>query len=371
MSRFGLIVFLTLLTTSASFACSVPVCRYALEHWHPARYDLIVYHRGTLTPADRDALHRIESAVRGGNVRVVDADLDGSIDANLRSIWERDAKDQPLPRVILRFPESGPKIPSVWTGPLSTDPAVLFSSPARSGVFDRLTAGYAGTVILLLSGDVAQDDAARAFLKRELPRIAQQIKLPAPTDEGPQIMSELPVRIEFPVVEVERNREEFLTRLLLNSEVGLSVVRGPIVFPVFGRGRALCSVHDKDLRDPIELQRSLEFLCRECSCQVKELNPGVDLLIAGNWDIIFEAERGPPPRTIAVAAENRPAEKWDAASMARSPPPAGYEAAEIEADTTNPHRRSALLRFGIAAGFVLVLVTGYWAMRGRRDPPAS
>src|SRR5256885_7319204 len=46
-----------------------------------------------------------------------------------------------------------------------------------------------------------------------------------------------------------------LFRSLLNSEEGLGDVKGPIAFPVFGRGRALCSLHDKDLTNPSELQR--------------------------------------------------------------------------------------------------------------------
>ena len=40
-----------------------------------------------------------------------------------------------------------------------------------------------------------------------------------------------------------------------------------------------------------------EFLCGACSCQVKEQNPGFDLLLSTNWaEALFgEDSDGPPP----------------------------------------------------------------------------
>lgn len=372
MSRFGLVFFVSILMTVPSFACSMPVFRYALEHWQPSRYELIVYHRGPLTPSDREAVGRFESAAGAANARVIDADLDARLDDSVRAIWEREGKVQTLPRVYLRYPEAGPQISSIWSGPLSTEPTSLLTSPCRLEVFDRLSTGNAGVVILLLSGEPTADDVARDLLRRELPRIARGIKLPAPTDEGPQVASELPLRIEFPIVEVARTPgEDLFVRLLLGSEEGLPEVKGPIAFPVFGRGRALCSLHGKDLREPSELQRSMEFLCRECSCQVKELNPGIDLLLAANWDLIFEAKRGPQPRVIAVSAETRSSEAREHKGEVRSPPPHGYPAAEIETRESALPSRSRLLRIGTIGAAALVLLTGYWVLRSRRAPPAT
>jgi hypothetical protein len=258
---------------------------------------------------------------------------------------------------------------------LSTDPNTLFDSPARRAVFDRLTAGHAGVVVLLLSGNTTADQAARDLLRTELPRIASRIDLPRLTEDGPQVQSELPLWIDFPVVEVPRTpAENFLVRILLGSEDGLADIRGPIAFPVFGRGRALCSLHGKDLTNPAELQRSLEFLCKACSCQVKELNPGVDLLIAADWEIVFDAERGPPARVVATkgppSAEARAHSAGEAtAADLRSAPPAGYSAAELDPALRQPTARAPLLRLGTAVAGLLVLVTGFWAFRGRRSPP--
>src|SRR5207244_3277857 len=53
--------------------------------------------------------------------------------------------------------------------------------------------------------------------------------------------------------------------------------------------------------------KATEFLCRDCSCQVKELNPGVDLLIAADWNHIFDemfkvAEAPPAPIDMLTSA---------------------------------------------------------------------
>jgi hypothetical protein len=263
------------------------------------------------------------------------------------------------------------------SGVLNSDQfAALLESPARLAVFDRLTSGWAAVVVLLHSGDAKADQEARELLKRELPRIAGKIDLPARTEEGPQIQSALPLRVGFPVVEVSRtDGEAAFVRLLLGSESGLDKVTGPIVFPVFGRGRALCALHGDDLKSAQGLRQSLEYLCRACSCDVKELNPGLDLLIAGDWDVIFTAEIGPSPRTVPItsprAAEPRAFHSEGVASSElRSAPPTGYSAVEVDGESS-PHRR-AWLRYGTVAAGILVVVTGIWALRGRRaNPPES
>jgi len=374
MVRFGLTLAACLLTGLPSFASSVPVFRYALEQRQPGRYELIVYHRGPLSPADGAALRELTGTARNTNVRVTVADLDLRTDPDLLQIWERDGKGVALPRLVLRFPGSKPEVPSVWSGPLTGD-ALPFDSPARRAVFDHLTNGNAAVVVLLLSGDGPADAAARTWLRAELPRIAARIQLPEPTADGPQVQSELPMRLEFPVVELPRTGEESLfVRVLLGSDDGLEHVKGPIAFPVFGRGRVLCSLHDNDLNDTAKLRRSLEFLCGPFSFEVKEQNPGMDLLVAGNWDRIFDVQRGPAPRVVTAdglpIAKTRPTARILAApAQFRSAPPAGYAAGEMEPGDHSSARRP-WLRIGTVAAAGLVLLMLLWALRGRR-PPAS
>jgi hypothetical protein len=86
----------------------------------------------------------------------------------------------------------------------------------------------------------------------------------------------------------------------------------------------------------------------------------------------FDVEIGPPPRVVAkdgsATPKGRGAIGTDAtAADLRSPPPAGYSAAELRPAADQPTRRSPLLRLATLAAGVVVVITGYWAFRGRRS----
>ena len=116
------------------------------------------------------------------------------------------------------------------------------------------------------------------------------------------LQSDLPLLVNFPVVRLERAAlaEGPFVRMLLNSEPELGKVQGPIAFPIFGRGRLLCSLHGDDLSAG-RLGDVARFLRAACSCRVKELNPGVDLLMAADWDDMLAH----PPTTILAGAGGR------------------------------------------------------------------
>jgi hypothetical protein len=335
MRRFGPVLIAVLAYAGDARPCSVPVFRYALENWAPSKYELLYVHDSRAV--DRPDPDALRARFKNANLTARLVDVAAEVDAATRKL----VGTEPKPGLILRYPDAGEQIPAAWRG-ASGDR--IATSPARRKLIDRLKSGYAGVVVLLLSGDKEQDAAARSFLADQLPRIAGRVELPKPSDEGPQIMWDAPVRVEFPVVEVERNTDEdVFVQILLGSEDGLRAVTGPIAFPVFGRGRALCSLHGRDLEKPSELLRSLEYLCKACSCQVKELNPGLDLLLATDWQTPVE-----PPDVER-----------------RSPPPAGYETVEVVTEDETPTRPS---RYVLALAVAAVIVTGLWVLLSRRRP---
>lgn len=65
---------------------------------------------------------------------------------------------------------------------------------------------------------------------------------------------------------------------------------------MFGRGRALAALSGGDLSADV-IESASRFLTGACSCEVKELNPGKDLLLAADWDSIFEEALPPEERT--------------------------------------------------------------------------
>lgn len=281
-------------------ACSIPVFRYALERWKPSRYDIVVYHRGPLSDAERKAVKEIEKLIRNANAEVILVDLDGSREPQLKALWKKHGGDAKLPHVLVRFPEADAATPLAWSGPL--DPAKiepLLDSPLRQEIVRGFFRGESAMFVMLESGDAEADDAAEKLLTTEITKLEKTLEIPPVTKEGPQVRSELPVRIGFGFLKVSRknSREAAFIDLLMRCEEDLDKAKGPIVFTFFGRGRVLTALHGKDLKAK-ELEEIGRFICGACSCQVKELNPGVDLLFSVKWDDFLEIEIGPAPRQV-------------------------------------------------------------------------
>ena len=140
-------------------------------------------------------------------------------------------------------------------------------------------------------------------------------------------------------------------RLLLSSEAGLEKTKAPLVFPIFGRGRVLGGLEVKAK----EIEEAARFLCGACSCQVKELNPGVDLPGDGN-------ETG---RTAGTAD----AEEVPAVAATRAPKiPPGLPSTSIESparkEEAAPCTRCRLWLWGEATAGAVALLFGAWAAAG-------
>jgi hypothetical protein len=325
--------------------CTIPVFRYALERWRPSAYELVLFHRGPLPPPAAALLEKLQNVAGTANLEVTPVDLAADTDREMRQLWEKQETRRPLPWLVLRYPGSGDKTASAWAGQLTEDNVeALLTSPARQRLVRRLVRGDA--VWLLLDGeDAAANDKAEALLRRELRRLERQIELPEQSKDGPQMRLALPLRVSFAVLRLSRSdrAEQPFVRLLTNADDGLAAVRGPVALPVFGRGRVLCALHGKQLA-AAEVERAARYLCGECSCQTKELNPGVDLLLAADWEQLLEAasaEPVPPPTTEAVPV-----------------------AAEAAAAPSGERRFWLWVGTVLAAG--LVVVTGVWALASRK-----
>jgi hypothetical protein len=277
MSRLLLLVLSgAALTPPVERTCNIPVFRYALERWQAAPYDVIVFHRGPLNDEARAALNVLRQA--GANLEVDRVDVTEPLPPKRKALLDRTKLEAPC--IVAVFP--GSEIVA-WSGPLTSEAAGrLADSPARREIARRLLEGESAVWLLLESGDRVRDDAAAGTLGAELKKLEQSLKVPAHAPDDPPLLSEVPVRVGFSVYRLARTdaAEASLVTMLLNSETGLE---GPIVFPIFGRGRALWAMTAKGLT-PTNIEEAGTFLIGACSCEAKELNPGVDLLFAADWE---------------------------------------------------------------------------------------
>jgi hypothetical protein len=292
-------------------ACSTPVFRYALERWEPDTYIL-----EARLPAQPSA-----------DIKAALAELQGREDLNV-VVRELPAGDEPA-SLKLRYPHAPPTHPAVLTLPATKESVALIAeSPARAEVVKRLLAGETAVFLFLESGNAEKDKTVLERLERIIGDLEKNLELPAQAPADTLVEGETPnneLKIDFSVVRVKRDdpKEKVLIEALLGSEPDLHDLKGPMTFPVFGRGRSLYAIVDKGINAEV-LYEAGAFMTGACSCQVKAQNPGVDLPMAGAWDSIFkdavyEEVELPPLTSIKIGDEPETEEPTDVSEEPMEP----------------------------------------------------
>jgi len=291
------VLFLTVCTLAASVAvaCNVPVFRYALERWPADPYELVVLHEGALSAEDLAHVEALKNAdidaKTPANFNVRTIAIGETNDTVLREAWQKHAAgDEPL--LVTLYPRNAQEVPDriVSVHPLSRKTAErVIDSPVRQQLVKRLLSGDSAVWVFVPCGDKAQDEAALERLRVEVKKNEQSLKLPPQEEleEDDLFQPENPIelRLGFSIITLDRNdpSESLFLKMLMGSEPDLEALNEPMAFPVIGRGRVLYALVGKGIfRDTVAM--ASRFVVGPCSCQVKEQNPGFDLLLAVDWN---------------------------------------------------------------------------------------
>lgn len=308
MKRYPCSLLAVLLCSVAAIACNVPVFRYALERWPADLYEVVVVHEGPLGQEDRGRLELLEQSqsesIVSANFKARAVDVSSTQDQQLIELWKEQGEEgQPMMAVF--YPRNAREVPDrlVGTSPFN-DEAIgrLVDSPVRQAVAKKLLEGDSAVWIFVPSGHAEQDETALKTLKEQIKKNEQELELP-PQDEieaDEFFRAETPIelRIGFSIVTLDRAdpKEQHLLQMMMGSEPDLESLDEPMAFPVIGRGRVLYALVGRGIfRDTIAMASS--FVVGPCSCQVKDQNPGFDLLMAVDWDDELGGEviSDPPP----------------------------------------------------------------------------
>lgn len=336
-------------------ACTVPVFRYALERWPADNYQVTIYHRGPLSKEDKAIVDWLkgraldERLPANLTVRTVDV---SSLQAGDRARSRKLPED--MPSIAVEYPAAGPRAGVIWSGRLSREAArALVDSPARRKMAEGILAGDCVVWVLVESGDKEKDETARNVLEAQLRRLEPTLKLPQivsysglpDTDAADRPRPGIPLRLSFSLVRVSRDdpAEEILLQMLLRSESDLHKYAGrPMAFPVFGRGRVLYALVGRGI-DKANVEKACVFLTGPCSCQVKEQNPGTDLLLAANWTTAASPGSAPQPPILTGLPQ-------PSAPTTSRPAPG----AAAEEESAHALLRNVLLAAGAVLGLVAV-----------------
>jgi hypothetical protein len=298
---FSVLCVLSQMFSQTAHACSVPVFRYALERWQPDRYVAVLFHDGELTKQQEALLDRLSGSKEtpGGpaNVEIVAVDTSKPFDddESLTALWKvhaKKAKQADDPWLVVRFPEESSFDEDIWSGPL-TKKAVdaIRVSPIRTEIAKRLLSDDSIVWLVIESGNKEADAKFVKRLTGDLKLLQKKLKLPEldPADDKYLSADGPALKLAFSVLTVSRTdtRETILLDSILYDDPNMpaderKLLAGPLAVPIFGRGRALAVMPAARVL-PAVLTDAAGFLCGPCSCQVKQQNPGWDLLIATDW----------------------------------------------------------------------------------------
>jgi hypothetical protein len=259
------------------------VFRYALEQWPADSYRIEIIHSG---PLEGEAKAAADLLVKYGEDEAVSMNLTLSF---TRSPGEETGARQPYVNVY--HPSDLDRKQPVWGDMLSRQAVErIVDSPSRRAVVNLLTKGISAVWLFLPCGDEKKDTEAFTVLEKELAKLQGTIELPgdpmADTWNENDLGKGPSLDISFSAVRIDRNdrAEEFFIKSLLRVEADLPNFLGqPMAFPVFGRGRVLYALAGKGINTDT-IKEACAFITGPCSCLVKELNPGVDLLMRADWE---------------------------------------------------------------------------------------
>ena len=283
----------------AGNACQVPVFRFALERWDADAYTVAVVSSsedGALTSSEKEVVRFLETASEDGgltaNVAVRTAGGSGV------EVGES--------RMELYYPQKirGLEVSPIWTGALTMQNArLIMDSPVRREFVKRLLTGESATWLLVRSGDAEKDRGAAEALTQFAASAKDVLKIPEGVigrgefegsgftgDPDNVLRSDVPLQIAFSFIEIDRAdpAEAVFLQMLLNIEDDLGELASePMAFPVFGRGRVL----EPLVGAGVTRENALDYagyVCGACSCEMKDQNPGLDLLVAADWNAALE-----------------------------------------------------------------------------------
>ena len=275
---------LFVLSPSSAYACSTPVFRYAMERWPADYYEGVLIHKGPLADDDPASVLLQGEQAEFLNLRVSPIDLASSAADEVTGLLGGPVPET-LPALVLWYPWNKGRAAPFWSGQFTPSTVkTLIQSPKRQELAQRLTDGQTAVWIFIESGNAGKDKAALQLLNQELDAAMKELE-----EMAPELAEELEMpglSYEFSVLPVSRSdpKEKMFLEMLLNSEPDLDEYTDePIVFPTFGRGRALFALVGEGINTD-NLREAIAFITGPCGCEVKMLNPGVDLLMAENWD---------------------------------------------------------------------------------------
>lgn len=334
-------------------ACTIPVFRYALDRWNPDPYVLEVPFQLALKP-EVDRVLRSLRASTAANLKIEPVEKGSGLvlHSPWKQTWEAEATSSA---------EFADQL-TAWV-----------DSPVRRELATRILKGDSVVWVLVGTGETAQDAATADWVNQRLNYLQRVAFLPPqdPTDPSSQLGPGPALKLSFSLLKT--SRQEPAESALLDQLLGKRLEefrkdQRPWLAAVFGRGRVLGAWPAEELdRDGVD--EACLFLLGACSCQVKEQNPGWDLLLAVDWESRLKEAAAEP----VVASPEAPPSSQEPPSLQpveivtyEGGGAPGKADAEVPAEmSTEAHRTNQWAMALLGSAFLLFCCMGWKTGKGR------
>lgn len=336
----------------AAHACSIPVFRYALDRWHADPFALAV----SATDAKDEAVARF---------------LRNLTDSTPLNIAPSRSGEEGLSQ--LRFPHSEPGAEPAWSGRLdaTTLPRIL-DSPARAEIVRRILDGESGVWVLVESGQTAADDRVASALEKRLRYLEQVAQVPKidPNDPSSKLGPGPDLRVKFSVLRIKNGdaAEAAFISMLAGPKNHMENANGPWLGLTFGRGRVLGAWPAEGFGDE-QIDEACLFLLGACSCEVKRLNPGWDIVMSTDWTESLRAIGYPSPPAIPTNVGTPASEPASAKVPAGEDAEPRPETVTIAAAQPTPRTLSNAVSPTVVGAAILFVLGGAIALMSARRTP--
>ncbi|MGB0776225.1 MAG: hypothetical protein ACPGUY_10295, partial [Akkermansiaceae bacterium] len=167
------------------------------------------------------------------------------------------------------------------------------------------------------------------------------------------LRSRIPLKISFEVMTLDTSDpREAAFAAMLRQGTPKEMLDETLVVPLFGRGRMLQPLPASRMNNELILA-GCRYLCGACSCQVKDQNPGRDIVIQEDWskhlqDGLVVIEKALPPlEGVGEITDLTHSAKGD---------PLVKSADEVEGASLKP-KRSLVKPFIMAGGMLFIILT--------------
>lgn len=267
MVRYSLIfLFTTALLRAEICACTVPVFRYALDHWEADKFHLVLPATASSNSALTDALRPLRA--------------NGKANLDITT-----SKDAAVTTAVLNSSRENGK--PVWSGTLDKAALqMLLDSPGRKKIVEQILAGDSA-IWVIVEGGTPEDKAAVERIEKRLKFLEQVASLPIqdPNDPDSQLGPGPALKLKFTTLRLRRDdpAEKALLPMLAGPKGTFDPATTSFAAAVFGKGRVLGAWPLSDL-DDASLEDACMFLVGRCGCRLKNENPGWDLLLNVDWE---------------------------------------------------------------------------------------